>query len=81
MNGDTTLIQKPSDAPKDSSIAGVSVRGIITLLIVISTCGTIVTNIIMACLGVTSADVKIPEPLYGAFYGVLGYYFASSKKQ
>lgn len=77
MTEDTTIIQKSSVSAgtgNGSSIAGISVRGMLALILTVTVCGITATNIVMACLGYTSVDVKIPEPLYSGFMTALGFY-------
>lgn len=63
-----------------SSVAGVSVRAWLALLITITICSNWTANMVMASLGVTSVNIVIPEPLYSAFMMVLGMYFGQAKK-
>jgi hypothetical protein len=83
-DNDTTFITKESPGglivPNGSSIFGVSVRGWLALLLCGTVCAITTTNIVMACLGLTSVNIVIPEPLYSGFMTALGFYLGQSKK-
>lgn len=66
--------------PDSSSMFGVSVRGWLALLLTVTVCAITTTNIVMACLGMTSVNVVIPEPLYSGFMTALGFYLGSMKR-
>jgi hypothetical protein len=80
---ETTFITKESGGitvPNGSAIFGVSVRGWLALMLAFTVCAITATNIIMACLGLTSVNIIIPEPLYSGFMTALGFYLGQSKK-
>lgn len=68
------------NSKESSAILGVSVRGWLALLLTFTVCGITSTNIVMACLGLTSVNVVIPEPLYSGFMTALGFYLGSIKR-
>jgi hypothetical protein len=63
-----------------STLFNVSVRGWLAIILTVTVCGITATNIIMACLGMTSVNVIIPEPLYSGFMTALGFYLGSKTK-
>lgn len=63
-----------------SLIWGVSVRGWLAIMLTATVCGITSTNIVLACLGYTSTQVVIPEPLYSGFIAALGFYLGQIKK-
>ena len=67
MNEETEQFTKPSPA-KDSSIFGVSLRGLIVLLTVLTVC-------VMAMI-----SKKVEEPLYTLVGLTVGYYFGQNQK-
>jgi hypothetical protein len=78
MNEETP-IQIPQ--PNGSYLFGVSVRGWLALMLAGTVCGITATNIVMACLGMTSVNVVIPEPLYSGFMTALGFYLGQGIKK
>lgn len=64
-----------------SSVANISVRAWLAVLITITICGNWTANMVMASLGITSVNIVIPEPLYSAFTMVLGIYFGQAIKK
>lgn len=84
MTEDTTIIQKSpvtAGTGNGSSIAGISVRGMLALILTVTVCGITATNIVMACLGYTSTNVTIPEPLYSGFMTALGFYLGQKSNK
>lgn len=72
MTDETTQIakgKKGANVVGTSRLAGLSVRGLIMLMI----CGT-------SC-GLSAAGIKVQEPLYGAFMMVLGALFQQLVRQ
>jgi len=65
---ETSQLRKP-DGPRDSSILGVSVRGIVVIVIVVTVCA-------MNLIGTT-----VTEPLYSVVIAAVSYYFGQSSKQ
>ena len=67
---DAPIEPSPTKEPQDESkIFGISIRGFITLLIVITVC----------VMSVTQLDIK--EPLYTLAGLTIGYYFGHSVKK
>jgi hypothetical protein len=67
MTDDTQEFTKP-ETVKESRIFGVSTRGIITLLIVLTVCG------------MSAAGRSVEEPLYTMVGLVIGFYFGQREK-
>lgn len=81
METEITKKESISTSPdKSSTIAGVSVRGWIVVIIVLSVCGNWIANTLMVSLGYTSANMTVPEPIYSVFIAVISYYFGQLKK-
>lgn len=74
----TEFIMKPT--ANGSKIFGVSVPGCLALMLTGTVCLIVMGNITMACLGMTSVNVVIPEPLYSGFIAALGFYLGQHKK-
>jgi hypothetical protein len=77
MSEETT---PPNGNGNGSTLFNVSVRGWLAIILTVTVCGITATNIIMACLGMTSVNVIIPEPLYSGFMTALGFYLGSIKR-
>lgn len=80
---DTTIIQKAGlseDTPRggESSILGISVRGLIAIMVVTTLCVHTLAIVITAIFQ-DQAVGSIQEPFYGIVYGVIGYYLGGQK--
>jgi hypothetical protein len=70
MNEETQITTKPEPEPgAHSVIFGVSLRGWIALIVVLTVCG------------MSAWQLEIKEPLYTLAGLVIGFYFAQSKQQ
>lgn len=78
----TTEVKTSTRGMVDGSILlGVAISGWLALILTITVCGIVTTNMILAALGYTSVYVTIPEPLYSGFIAALAFYLGLNKKQ
>lgn len=83
---DTTIIAAPEGSP-ESTIFGVSIRAIVTVIVVLTICathlgvtiGVMWHSIRKGDFALVGSYTTIGEPLYGLAYVTVGYFFGSSK--
>lgn len=69
MNDETQITEKPDKENQSSSVAGISLRGWIALIVVLTVCA----------MSLLQYDIK--EPLYTLAGMIVGYYYAQAKSQ
>lgn len=86
---DTVVIEKPVGTIKtESTIAGVSVRAVLAMILVLTVCAThlsvclavLYQAIFKGELNLVGSLTTIGEPLYSLSIGAVAYYFGASSK-
>lgn len=83
MTEETTIIQKQGVSPQDSSIFGVSLRGLLAGVLVVTVC---ISHLMVVCAAMWEAlyakdwarvgtFTTVGEPLYSMSIAALGFYF------
>lgn len=69
------------EQPNGSKIFNLSIRGLITLILVTGVIGVWITNTVLMSLGWTSANTEVPEPIYSLVIAAVSYYFGTTTKK